>query len=202
MFYYRYKLDEPSYDRDCIRLHKMIQVGEAELVSIDVKTKNEVWKYHNEKDERIEYVMINPNIALTGDPFWDDFIDSRVLGFVSLSLLKNWLAIETMILYVNPMWRRFGVAYKLYENILNDGQIVICGNQHNPKSRALWLKLLQDKRFVVWAHDVKNLDRTSDVWIDENNELICNLKLYVDIKMKKRNMKEDIRLIAINPRKV
>lgn len=200
MYYYRYKLAEPKLDRDGVRLHRLVTEDQAQLIHLS-KNQIGIWKYDNVEDERVEYVMISHNTPL-GKPEDYQILNPQVMGYCSLNKLKDWAAIETAILYTSPEWRGQGVAYKLYEWILHDGQIVICGEQHNPKSRALWLKLLQDQRYVVWACDMKNIDRQSDVWIDEDGEIICNLKLYVDIKMKKRKMKEDIRLIAINPRKI
>lgn len=193
MYFYKYKLAEPKFDRDAIKIAKAVKDGLAELIS--KKGKVHCFKYIDSKNERVEYILIDKSIKDEAD----SICDPSVMGFISLSSLKKWVAIETMILYVAPSFRRKGIASKLYDEVLKDGQIVISGNQHNPKSRALWLKMAKNPSYVVWATDVNDLSKTSDVWEDDG-EIICNLKLYDDINMKPRRPKEDIRFIAINPK--
>lgn len=160
-----------------------------------------VYKYDNEKDGRIEYVMIDHSVPLVTP---EDFhiLCPAVMGFCAMSKLEGWVAVETAILYVSPLWRRRGVAQTLYDTMLRDGQIIISGWCHNPKSYNLWKKMVMNPNYVVWAQDMKNTDRQSDVWVDDDGEYVCNLKLYNDIKKKSRKMKEDIRFVAINPRHV
>lgn len=199
MFFYRHTVAEAEMEEDACRLHRMAIEKKATLLL--TKGKIGIYKYFNKKKDQLEYFMIDHSIELKTPEDFQVFNPS-VMGLCVLAKLEGWSAIEVSILYVSPAFRRQGVATKLYDAILDDGQIVICGWSHNPKSRALWKKLAQDKKYVVWAQDMNDTDRISDVWFDDDGKMQCDLKIYVDLKMKKDKMKEDVRLIAINPLKV
>jgi GNAT superfamily N-acetyltransferase len=174
-------------------------IEEEATVVARVKDQVFIYKYENEERDQVEYFMIDYSIELSTPEDFQSFCPA-FMGFCALSYLEDWAAIETSILYVSPNFRRMGVAEQLYDAILDDGQIVICGWSHNPKSRALWKKMMSNPKYVIWAQDMNDIDRISDVWFDEEDEMVCNLKVYVDIKVK--TCKEDVRLVAINPEKV
>lgn len=198
MFFYRHTVDERAFQEDGCRLHRMAIEEEATVVA-RVKDQVFIYKYENEERDQVEYFMIDYSIELSTPEDFQSFCPA-FMGFCALSYLEDWAAIETSILYVSPNFRRMGVAEQLYDAILDDGQIVICGWSHNPKSRALWKKMMSNPKYVIWAQDMNDIDRISDVWFDEEDEMVCNLKVYVDIKVK--TCKEDVRLVAINPEKV
>lgn len=124
-----------------------------------------------------------------------------VLGFCVLEKIPRWVALETAMLYVNPNARGAGIATSLYDAIMKDGVIVISGYSHNKKSRRLWMKLVQNPKYVTWAHDIIDLSRYAAISVSKNN-FECDLKLYEDIKKIRRRRKQDIRIIAFNPRYV
>lgn len=73
------------------------------------------------------------------------------------------------------------------------------GYSHNAKSRRLWMSIVQNSRYIAWAHDILSLDRYADILI-EDGTIECELKIYEDIKKMKRRRRQDIRIIAYNPK--
>jgi len=100
------------------------------------------------------------------------------------------------MLYVNPEYRGKGISSILYDSILSEGVILVSGKMQNAAARRLWIRLVKDSRYTVWAQDLMNLNRCALVSIEED-ELDCPLKLYKDLKMRRRKQTEDIRMIVI-----
>jgi len=84
----------------------------------------------------------------------------------------------------------------IYDTVLKDEIILVSGEMQNIRARAIWVKLVKHPNYTVWAQDLMDLSRKEMVDV-ENDELVCSLKLYNDLKMKRRKRKEDIRLIAV-----
>lgn len=147
------------------------------------------------------YFAINPQIAKEVQPKSSKLPSTAVLGFCSLAKIPRWVALETNIMYVNPEARGKGIATILYDSVLKDGVILISGGSHNVKSRRLWMKMVQTPQYVTWAHDLLDLDRFADIAI-EDDTFQCSLKIYQDIKKVRRKRREDIRILAYNPRYV
>lgn len=122
-----------------------------------------------------------------------------VSGFCCMSELPGWVALETSMLYVQPESRGKGIASLIYDVVMKDGVIVISGYSHNPKSRKLWMNIVNNPKYTAWAHDIINLDRYADVIIDEG-QIVCALKIYEDIKKMRRRRRQDVRIIAFNKR--
>lgn len=100
------------------------------------------------------------------------------------------------MVYVNPEHRGKGLGPLLYDTLLRDGKIIVSGFSQRPPSRKLWVKLAQNPNYTVWAQDIMDLKRASQVEV-EDGKLVCDLKLYRDIKTIRRKKREDIRLIAV-----
>jgi hypothetical protein len=122
-----------------------------------------------------------------------------VIGFCAMVKQPRWVAHETVMLYVSPESRGRGIATILYDGIMKDGVIVMSGYSHNPKSRNLWMKIVSTSTYITWAHDIVNLDRYSSIEVIDG-KFRCDLKLYEDIKKIRRRRKQDVRIIAYNPR--
>jgi GNAT superfamily N-acetyltransferase len=116
---------------------------------------------------------------------------------VELERPKRWCAQEVTYLFVRPDYRKLGVASHLYDIILNDDVLLMSGWSQNPKSKGLWMKLIKEGNYTIWAQDILDLDRICQVFFDEDGELVTNLKLYHDIHKKPRRLKTDVRLFAM-----
>lgn len=180
MFFYRYQPVEKHLDRYCGTLIK--NLDKAELVA---GTKNKgTYKVPNRPEQQIVYFSVHEGV---------------VTGLAALNKIQRWKALETGMLYVPRPFRRQGVALKLYDDVLKDGVLLMSGYSHNPKSRALWMKLVENKKYTTWAQDIVNLEHLSPIDVDDG-DFVCDLKLYDDIKKLRRRRKHDVRICAINPR--
>jgi hypothetical protein len=199
MFFYRYKVAEPHLNKYACEMHAAFLAGKTEK-NATVGKDIQIHKWFDREDKAWVYFALSMPLASTPHkvsrkPY------APILGFICLSKVPRWHVLETDIIYVNPNARGQGMATVLYDAVLKDGHIVMSGYSHNPKSRRLWMKLVQNPKYVTWAHDIINLDQYSDVWVDED-QFECNLKLYDDIKKIRRRMKSDVRILMFNPRYV
>lgn len=123
-------------------------------------------------------------------------VHGNVVAFVELERPKRWVAQEVTYLFVRPDYRKLKIATHLYDVVIEDGILLMSGWSQNPKSRGLWMKLVANKNYTVWAQDILNLDRICQVYFDDG-ELQTDLKLYHDINKKPRKLKTDVRLFAM-----
>jgi hypothetical protein len=203
MFFYRNRVSEPHLNKYAGWLHQQYLSGKSEQVAQDKKQAR--FSYHKtiDMDSRESvFFMVDTSLSVdecprkpTRDPH------PAVLGFCSLGRMPRWVALETSMLYVSPLARGHGVASAIYSSIMMDGNIVISGYSHNPKSRRLWMKMIENPNYVVWAHDLIDLNRYADVVV-EDGKIECQLKIYEDIKKIRRRRRQDVRFVAYNPRYV
>lgn len=203
MFYYRYNVDEAHLNKFCRHLHAAFLAGETLRIDSKQSARLQTHKIYDAESEAWIYFSIDSLLATTFPPLPKKSIPSNcVRGFVALSKIRDWVAMEVEILYVTPEFRGNGCALNLYENVLKDGVILVSGNKQNIKSRHLWLKMLENPKLTVWAHDLVNTDRYSPIIVDDDGDIYCQMKMYEDIKKRRRVKKQDIRYVAINPRYV
>jgi GNAT superfamily N-acetyltransferase len=197
VFFYRYRVAERHLNRYAGEMHQRYLAGKTEKVATagrDVQ----LHKFYDREDRNWIYFALDMKLApklqkITSKPY------PPILGFISMTKLPRWAVYETNMIYVSPAARGQGMATVLYDAVMRDGVMVMSGYSHNPKSRRLWMKLVSDPKYTTWAHDIVNLDRYSDLFVEEDN-FQCQLKLYEDIKKMRRHLKEDVRIIAFNPR--
>lgn len=184
MLFYRHKLTERSPNRHCDWLKSHLRFGSSILLrhANDVYEGNvSVSKYYDKKYRKLVYFL---------------HCDGEVLAFVELEQPKKWVAHEVTYLFVRADYRKLGVASYLYSSIIEDGILLMSGWSQNPKSRGLWMKLIKQEKYNIWAQDILNLERTCQVYFDDG-ELQSSLKLYQDINKKPRKLNSDIRLFAM-----
>lgn len=186
MYFYTNRVAETHLNKYANKLLKRWDACETEKVT-GVSKDLEIHKTEETKtSERIYFIV--------------DKANKTVPGYCCLDVIPGWTALETNMLFVNPSYRGLGIALIIYDGILKDGNIVISGWSHNPKSKGVWYKLATNKKYTAWAHDIKNLDRYCQLDA-EDNQLKCDLKLYENIRNKKsKQQKEDIRIIIYNKR--
>src|SRR5271167_2562740 len=155
-----------------------------------------VFKFFDRNDRDWIYFAINPILAKSFKPKRTLTANPAIYGFCSLTKISRWVAPEVSMLYVNPEARGKGMSGFLYDTILRNKIILVSGEMQNIRARAIWIKLVKNPSYTVWAQDLMDLSRKEMVEV-ENDELVCSLKLYNDLKMKRRKRKEDIRLIAV-----
>lgn len=201
MFFYRYNVSESHLNKFSRSLHELFLSGNT--IKVATFCNLQIHKVFDDVDLAWVYFVIDPLMALVLKAIPKNSKPSEVvLGFVVLSKIRDWVAMEVNILYVNPLFRGQGVASALYDGVMKDGVIMISGDRQNQKSRSLWLKMVSNPRYTVWAQDLLDLSRHEPIYIDEEGALECKLKLYDDIKTRRRVKRQDIRMIAINPRYV
>jgi hypothetical protein len=125
--------------------------------------------------------------------------DTRGMPIAWLYLGKRptWKAWEVRQVWVFPDWRGEGLAAKIYKAAVNKEGIILASGKTQAKSaRALWLKLVRDEVFNIWAQDFNDLDLRSAVWF-EDDMLHSDLELYVNPRRGWYSLKHDVRLIAI-----
>lgn len=203
MFFYRNRVSEPHLNKYAGWLHQQYLSGRSEQVARDKS--NPEFYYHKTIDkisrESVYFIVdtaISPD-SVPKKPTRDPH--PAVLGFCSLDRMPRWAALETSMLYVSPLVRGRGIASAIYTSIMMDGNIVISGYSHNSGSRRLWMKLIQNPSYVVWAHDIIDLSRYADVII-EDDKIECQLKIYEDIKKIRRRRRQDVRFVAFDRRYV
>lgn len=117
----------------------------------------------------------------------------RPVGWLMLWKKAGWFCWEVSQLWVFPAYRGQGIAGELYKAAINaDGLMLSSGKLHTKHSRRLWENFIRKKTFNIWAHDIKQLDVTSDVlW--EDGSILTALTLYTE----KVDRKSDVRLMAL-----
>lgn len=199
MFYYRHSVSESHLNKFMRELHSLyLKNGTLPVAKFDNLL---IHKVFDPEDRAWVYFIIDDEAAHEHKPRPSCKDPSEaVLGFAALSKIPNWVALEVEMLYTNPNFRGMGVASILYGSVMRDGKIIISGNRQNLKSRALWLKMVNDPKIVTWAHDILDLARYAPIIVDDDGELYCQLKIYEDIKKLRRVKRQDVRIIAYNPR--
>jgi len=195
MFFYRYKPRSTHLHKFEAEMHKRYLSKRCKLVRCITPTLH-VFKFFDRNDRDWIYCAINPIIAKTFKPKRTLKANPAIYGFCSLTKIPRWVAHEVSMLYVNPDARGKGISSFIYDTVLKDKIILVSGELQNIRARAIWIKLVKNESYTVWAQDLMDLSRKDIVYI-ENDELSCSLKLYNDLKMKRRKKKEDIRLIAV-----
>lgn len=118
--------------------------------------------------------------------------DIQPIAWLYLWQRPRWQAWEVLQVFVPEALRGKGLSTRLYRAAVNDGLILASGKSQTKSSRALWRSFIKKKIFNVYAIDFKNLDLTSEVLIDkDDNELWCALDIYSD------NKHQDVRFVAI-----
>lgn len=199
MFYYRHSVNEAALNKFSRELHALyLNGGSKKIAQYDFL---EMHKAFDPVDLTWVYFLIDAHAARANPAKVRNKAPSEaVYGFTALSKLKDWIALEVDMLYVNPNFRKMGVAGILYGSVMKDGHIIISGNRQNLKSRAFWLKMVNNPKIVTWAHDILDLTRYAPIVVDDDGELYCQLKIYEDIKKLRRVKRQDVRIIAYNPR--
>ena len=175
MLFYRHKLAERTPTRHCDWLESCLERGRSTGVCTEQTSHGDfsVSKYYDRKYRKLIYFLHS---------------NGNVLGFVELERPKRWYAHEVTYLYVRPDFRKHGIAQYLYKTLIDDDILLMSGWSQNPKSRGLWMNLIRDKSITVWAQDILNLERISQVYFNEEGALETDLKLYHDINKKPRNL--------------
>jgi hypothetical protein len=199
MFYYRHSVNEVALNKFSRELHALYLAGGTKKIArFDFL---EMHKIFDSDDHAWVYFLIDTDAALKYPAKVRNKAPSEaVYGFAALCKIKDWVALEVEMLYVNPNFRKMGVAGILYGSVMKDGHIIVSGNRQNLKSRALWLKMVNDTKIITWAHDILDLSRYAPIVVDDDGELYCQLKIYEDIKKLRRVKRQDVRIIAYNPR--
>lgn len=201
MFFYRYRVAEAHLNKHSGWLYQQYLLGRTSLVATSSPNlvihkifdkRSDEWMYFV-VDTAIDSSSIPTKLSRTPHP--------AILGFCALEKIPRWVALETTMLYVNPLSRGRGIATLIYDAIMKDGVIVMSGFSHNIKSRKLWMNIVQNPKYTAWAHDIINLDSYAAIYV-EDGLYKCALKLYEDIKKMRRRRKYDVRIIAFNPRYV
>ena len=161
--------------------------GESELVAY-CGNKLHVHKIFIKKDRTWIYFVVDTSEKITTS-----------LGYICLRTIPRWKALETFNLYVPKEYRGLGLALKLYDAVLKDGKIVMSGWSHTKKSQGLWMKLVENTKYVSWAHDILNLKRLAPILI-EDGKYVCEFKLYDSMKNIRKKKHEDIRIVVYNPK--
>jgi len=106
--------------------------------------------------------------------------DDEPIAWLYLVRKNGWKAWEVMQSWCYPEHRGKGYGTKLYQAAINDdGLLLSSGNIHSKYSRAVWCSFVKKGLFNIWAQDFRNLDRTSGVEYDpDENALDCELELY------------------------
>lgn len=198
MFFYRYRVRESHLNRYAGCLHTEFLLSKSQRVAA-LGQHLEVHKIFDTTSRNCVYFIVDLAADASAHPKKSSAPHPAVIAFCSMSKMPRWVALETTMLYVSPAHRRLGLARRLYDTIMKDGVIIMSGYSHNQKSRRLWMSIVQNNRYIAWAHDILDLDRYADILI-EDGTIECSLKIYEDIKKMKRLRRQDIRIIAYNPK--
>jgi hypothetical protein len=201
MFFYRYKVDESHLNKYAFHLHEAY-LSQKSLKVATAGPALAINKAFDTSTREMIYFVVDKSVPLEDCPTKPSKQPHpAILGFCAMSRMPRWVALETNMLYVNPEARGRGIATTIYDSIMKDGVIVMSGYSHNQKSRRLWMNIAQNPKYVVWAHDIVDLNRYADVTVEEDT-FSCELKIYEDIKKIRRRRRADVRFIAYNPRYV
>jgi hypothetical protein len=117
-----------------------------------------------------------------------------------LYLMKKtgWAAYEPLQVYTVKEYRRLGLSKKLYITAVNtDGIILMSGKTQTSSSKALWEDFIKNEVFNVFAIDLWNLKKTSDV-LFEDGEVWSTLPLYFK---QSEVQTSDVRLVGTRKQK-
>ena len=131
--------------------------------------------------------------------------DVEVHGWLLLDKPKpSWECWEVMQSFVFTVCRGQGYGHLLYDAVIRSGLILASGTQQTAAARRMWMKLAQNEKYHVWAHDFEDLKIYEPVIYDaEKDELWFNLPLYEKDRTKLpgnyhgKPTLRDIRLVAI-----
>lgn len=202
MFFYRYNVVESHINCYAWKLFRWMKEGRSEKVK-RISPTIVVHKLFDPNAREWVYFAFDESIASEyGVPKRPRSTPHpAVAGLCTLNKMPRWVGLETTMLYVSPAFRGKGIATKIYDAIMADGKIVISGYSHNQKSRRLWMTMVQSGKYTMWAHDIIDLSRFADLEV-QDGKFVCSLKLYEDIKKLRRQRKQDVRIIAFNPKYV
>lgn len=195
MFFYRFNPASTHLHKYESEMHLRYLQGRCEQVQCEHPIL-EAYKFHQKADGELVYFLVNPKVAKKTPIKESKEPHPAIPGFVALSKMPRWTAREVTMVYVNPEIRARGLGQLIYDTVLRDNILLMSGVSHCIKSKRLWMSLIQNPNYQVWAHDIMNLNRCSQVWI-EDDDIKCDFQLYRDIKTKRRVQREDIRLLAI-----
>ncbi len=197
MFFYRFKPRSTHLHRYEAEMHRRFLSRKCKLVR--TLPGLQICKFYERCDGDWIYFVIDVSLARSIKRFshWEASRKPNpcILGFCALTKIPRWMSHEVAMLYVNPEHRGKGISSLIYDAILGDGVILVSGKMQNAAARRIWIRLVKDPRYTVWAQDLMNLKRTALVSV-EDDELNCSLKLYRDLKMRRRKQTEDMRLIC------
>ncbi len=118
-------------------------------------------------------------------------VDYRPVSWMMLWHQDDWAALEVVQLWTFPAYRGAGNAARLYHAAIDiDDKLIMTGSSHSTASRKLWESFIRKQSFNIWAHEINELEETSDVYFDDG-ELQCSLPLYDD-----NDGVFDVRLVA------
>lgn len=118
----------------------------------------------------------------------------RPCAWLYLWKQKGWFAWEVIQVFVFDGFRGSGLSKKLYEAAINvDRLVILSGVTQSKSSRGLWKSFIKNNDFDVFAIDIKDTKRTSQVfWDDEFEEIWCTLEVYTRIPSRTT----DVRIVA------
>lgn len=140
-----------------------------------------------------DVVRINCSLRIIAYALYDED-QSDLIAWVYLRRYKDWMSWEVMQVFVSLEYRNQGLAYKLYSTAIDqDDLIIMSGDRQAKSSRYLWQSFIKQNRFNIFATDILNLDKQSEIFYDEDEDhkLWCSLDVYEKVKSD-----QDIRLIA------
>lgn len=199
MFFYRYRVVESHLNKYAWWLYQKFILNKSEKIATAGSVLH-IHKIYDNNSREWVYFVVDTSISTEVCPKKPSHIPHpALLGFASMVKPPRWIALETAMLYVSPESRGKGIATILYDSILKDGKIIMSGYSHNQKSRRLWMNIVQNPKYTVWAHDIVDLNRYADVQVVDGT-FACELKIYEDIKKMRRRRRQDVRFIAFNKR--
>jgi len=119
------------------------------------------------------------------------------VGWIWLVRKSGWVSYEVQQTFVMPAYRGNRYAEKLYMAAVNtDGLLLTSGCSHTKHSSKLWARLVAKETFNIWAQDLKNLSRTSQVYAEQGKVQGYTMDIYHP-----PFQRQDVRLIAQRKRK-
>lgn len=122
-----------------------------------------------------------------------------VHGWVLICKEKlSWKSWSVDFSYVFPQSRGSGWGKLLYDTIINRENIILAsGSSQSVSGRRMWKSMVKSDRYMIWAHDLKNMNRYADVtYDDDTGKIHSELKMYQSRQYDWLNT-TDVRLIAI-----
>ena len=152
-----------------------------------VKVAPKVWRLQSGEHRRVYYTCDQAG--------WP-------ISWLYLERRRGWQAWEVEQVWTFPEHRGQGLAEGLYRAAINqDGALLLSGFVQSAHSRALWARFVRRGTFTIWAQDIRNLDRTGDVYLDEDGLLSSPLPIYHPLSTWDPPSQGDVRLLALRRRK-